>query len=98
MEEARIIGTEADGREALLAEETGWERKTAKEQIKELKDVKREGRVMVFEADISEDKWREKVRGAKRSVISQNHILTRNLGIISLKSEKVIITYTLKFL
>lgn len=60
MEEVGIIGFEADGREALLAEETGWERKTAKEQIKELKDTKREGRVMVIELDNKGRKGREK--------------------------------------
>lgn len=112
MEEAGIIGFEADGREALLAEETGWERKTAKEQIKELKDTKREGRIMVIEVDNREKGQRETFRSMKMRSVEKEHCGTVTASVLSITSGRIqeflfsmllvikycIITYTLKFL
>lgn len=60
IEEAGRIGHEADGREAILAEKN--ERKTAKEQIEGLEDVKKEGGTMDLEEVNRENKGRENVR------------------------------------
>lgn len=112
MEEAGIIGFEADGREALLAEETGWERKTAKEKIKELKDTKREGRVMVTEVDNMEKEERESFSSMKMRSMEKEHCGTVTASVFSITSRRIqeflfsmllvikyyIITYTLQFL
>lgn len=112
MEEAGIIGFEADGREALLAEETGWERKTAKEQIKELKDTKRKERAMVTEVDNMEKEQRESFRSIKMKSMEKGHCGTVTASVFSITNRKIqeflfsmllvikycIINYMLKFL
>lgn len=89
MEEAGIIGFEADGREALLAKETGWERKTAKEQIKELKDAKREGGVMVIEVDNVEKERRKSFRSMKMRSVEKQHYGTFTTSILSITRRRI---------